>query len=89
MTTGYIICLIAAVGLLVAYSVVVKTKEFWLTMLHVCVTVVNLGYLFMSLANTVEFAVFGNDAAGDFYAFFGCEWRMTHENNQYWHSCTR
>ena len=63
MTTGYIICLIAALGLLVAYSVVVKSKEFWLTMLHVCVTVVNLGYLLMSLANTVEFAVFGNDVA--------------------------
>ena len=63
MTTGYTICLIAAVGLLVAYSVVVKTKEFWLTMLHVCVAVVNLGYLLMSLANTVEFAVFGNDVA--------------------------
>ncbi len=63
MTTGYIICLIAAVGLLIAYSVVVKTKEFWLTMLHVCVSVVNLGYLLMSLANTVEFAVFGNDVA--------------------------
>jgi DNA-binding CsgD family transcriptional regulator len=63
MTTGYIICLIAALGLLVAYSVVVKTKEFWLTMLHVCVAVVNLGYLLMSLANTVEFAVIGNDVA--------------------------
>ena len=63
MTTGYIICLIAAVGLLVTYSVVVKTKEFWLTMLHVCVAVVNLGYLLMSLANTVEFAVIGNDVA--------------------------
>ena len=63
MTTGYIICLIAAVGLLIAYSVVVKTKEFWLTMLHVCVAVVNLGYLLMSLANTVEFAVIGNDVA--------------------------
>jgi len=63
MTTGYIICLIAAVGLLIANSVVVKTKEFWLTMLHVCVAVVNLGYLLMSLANTVEFAVFGNDVA--------------------------
>ena len=63
MTTGYTICLIAAVGLLIAYSVVVKTKEFWLTMLHVCVTVVNLGYLLMSLANTVEFAVIGNGAA--------------------------
>ena len=29
MTTGYIICSVAAVGLLIAYSVVVKTKEFW------------------------------------------------------------
>ena len=63
MTTGYIICLTAAVGLLVAYSVMVKTKEFWLTMLHVCVAVVNLGYLLMSLARSVEFAVFGNDVA--------------------------
>ena len=63
MTVGYAICLIAAVGLLIAYSVMVKTKEFWLTMLHVCVSVVNLGYLLISLANTVEFAVFGNDVA--------------------------
>ena len=63
MTTGYAICLIAAVGLLIAYSVIVKTKEFWLTMLHVCVSVVNLGYLIMSLARSVEFAVFGNDVA--------------------------
>ena len=63
MTIGYAICLIAAVGLLIAYSVIVKAKEFWLTMLYVCVSVVNLGYLIMSLANTVEFAVFGNDVA--------------------------
>ena len=63
MTTGYAICLIAAVGLLIAYSAVTKKKEFWLTMLHVCVAVVNLGYLLMSLANTVEFAVIGNDVA--------------------------
>ena len=63
MIIGYAICLIAAVGLLIAYSAVTKKKEFWLTMLHVCVTVVNLGYLLMSLANTVEFAVFGNDVA--------------------------
>ena len=67
MTTGYAICLIAAVGLLIAYSVIVKTKEFWLTMLHVCVSVVNLGYLMTSLANTVAFAVFGNDVA-----YLGC-----------------
>jgi len=63
MTIGYIICLIAAVGLLVAYSVMVKNKEFWLTMLYVCVSVVNLGYLLTSLAKTVGFAVFGNNVA--------------------------
>ena len=63
MTVGYAICLTAAVGLLIAYLLMVKDKEFWLTMLHVCVAVVNLGYLLMSLANTVEFAVFGNDVA--------------------------
>ena len=63
MTTGYMICLIAAIGLLIAYSMMVKNKEFWMTMLHVFVPVVNLGYLLMSLATTVEFAVFGNDVA--------------------------
>ena len=63
MEIGYLICLIVAVGLLIAYSVMVKNKEFWLLMLYVSVSVVNLGYLLMSLANTVEFAVFGNDVA--------------------------
>jgi DNA-binding CsgD family transcriptional regulator len=63
MTIGYAICLIAAVGLLIAYSAMMKNKEFWLTMLHICVSVVNLGYLLMSLANNVKFAVFGNDVA--------------------------
>jgi len=63
MTTGYIICLVAALGLLLTYSIIVKQKEFWLTMLHVCVSVVNLGYLLMSLSSSVEFAVFGNDVA--------------------------
>lgn len=63
MEIGYLICLIAAVGLLIAYSVMVKNKEFWLLMLYVSVSVVNLGYLLTSLSNTVEFAVFGNDVA--------------------------
>ena len=63
MTIGYAICSIAAVGLLIAYSVMVKNKEFWLTMLYISIAVVNLGYLMMSLANTVEFAVFSNDVA--------------------------
>lgn len=63
MTIGYLICLIAAVGLLIAYSVMVKNKEFWLTMLYVCVVTVNLGYLLTSISKTVEMAIFGNDVA--------------------------
>ena len=63
MEVGYAICFIAAVGLLIAYLLMVKNKEFWLTMLYISITVVNLGYLLLSLANTVEFAVFANDIA--------------------------
>ena len=63
MTIGYAICFIAAVGLLIAYLVMVKHKEFWLTMLYISIAVVNLGYLLISLANTVGFALFANDVA--------------------------
>ena len=63
MTVGYIICLIASVGLLIAYLLMVKNKEFWLTMLYISIAVVNLGYLLISLANTVGFALFANDVA--------------------------
>ena len=62
-TIGYTICFIAALGLLIAYLILVQNKEFWLTMLYICVSVVNLGYLLLSLANTVAFAIFGNDVA--------------------------
>ena len=63
VTIGYGITLALAVGLLIAYSIMVKNKEVWLTMLYICVTVVNLGYLLLSMAKTVEFAIFGNDVA--------------------------
>ena len=63
MTVGYAICLVAAVGLLIAYLLMVKDKEFWLTMLYISIAVVNLGYLLISLANTVGFALFANDVA--------------------------
>lgn len=63
MTIGYAICLIAAIGLLIAYLLMVKNKEFWLTMLYISITVVNLGYLLISLSNTVGFALFSNDVA--------------------------
>ena len=63
MEIGYAICLIAAVGLLIAYLLMVKDKEFWLTMLYISIAVVNLGSLLISLANTVGFALFANDVA--------------------------
>ena len=63
MTIGYGITLALAIGLLIAYLLMVKNKEIWLIMIYICVTVVNLGYLLLSMANTVEFAVFGNDVA--------------------------
>lgn len=61
MTIEYSITLVLAICLLVAYLLLVDKKEFWLTLLYVCVTVVNLGYLLMSFAKTVEFAVIAND----------------------------
>ena len=63
MIIGYGITLTFAVGLLIAYFAVVKKREFWLSLLFVCVTLVNLGYLLLSLAKSVEFAIFANDLA--------------------------
>ena len=63
MTVEYSITLALAVGLLIAYLLLVNKKEFWLTTLYICIAVVNLGYLLMSVAKSVEFAVFANDVA--------------------------
>ena len=63
MSIGYGITLALAVGLLIAYLLMVKNRERWLTMLYICVPVVNLGYFLLSLAKSVEFAVFANDVA--------------------------
>lgn len=63
MTIGYGITLALAVGLLIGYLTMVKKKEFWLTMLYVCVSVVNLGYLLLSVSKSVGFAIFANDVA--------------------------
>ena len=61
MTIGYEITLAISLGLLALYFFVVKKKELWLGLLFVCVTIVNLGYFLMSIADTIEFAVFAND----------------------------
>lgn len=52
-----------SVLLTVAYALLVRRKEFWLFMLYVCVSLVNLGYLLISVSKTVEFAIFANDVA--------------------------
>jgi len=61
MVIEYLISFIAALGLLIAYFIIVKKKELWLTMLYCCVPIVNLGYTLLSLSKTLEFAIFSND----------------------------
>ena len=61
MTIGYTITFALAIGLLIAYLTLVKNKEFWLTMLYICISMVNFGYLLMSVANSLELAVVAND----------------------------
>ena len=63
MTIGYLISFLLAVGLLVAYCLMVKNKEFWLTMLYICIAIVNLGYTVLSAADRLELAIIGNDIA--------------------------
>lgn len=63
MTIGYAITLGLAVTLLIAYCLMVKNKELWLMMLYVCVVIVNLGYLLLSMAKNLTFAIFANDLA--------------------------
>ncbi len=61
MTLGYGITFGLAIGLLLLYLLVVKNKELWLTMLYVCVTVVNLGYLLLSMSKDLAFAILANN----------------------------
>lgn len=61
MTIGYGITLAVSACLLALYFVLFKKREPWLGLLFVCIVLVNLGYLLMSLADTVEFAILAND----------------------------
>lgn len=61
MTIEYGITLTLAVGLLIAYFAVVQKREFWLSLLYVSVAVVNLGYLLLSAARSLELAILAND----------------------------
>lgn len=66
MIATYAVMAFMAVILLVGYIALVHKKEPWLLLLYVCVTVVNTGYFLISIAKTLEFAIFAND-----FAYFG------------------
>lgn len=61
MPIEYLISFIASLGLLVAYLLMVKNKERWLTGLYCCVPIINLGYMMLSYAKTLTLAIIFND----------------------------
>ena len=63
MTVAYAITTALAILLLVGYIAIVKNKSKYLLVMYICVAVINLGYLLLSVAWTVEFAIFANDLA--------------------------
>ena len=65
MTIVYSIMFAISIILLILYCALVhkKQKEIWMVFLHVCVAVVNCGYLLLSLSKTVQFALIANKIA--------------------------
>lgn len=63
MIVTYAIMAVIATVLLVGYCALVHKKEPWLLLLYICVTVINIGYLLLSLSKNIEFAIFANDIA--------------------------
>lgn len=61
MIVTYAIMAMLATILLIGYCLLVHKKQSWLLLLYVCVTVVNVGYLLLSISKSVEFAIFAND----------------------------
>ena len=61
MTIAYGILTVIAVLLLINYCCMVKKDNIWLRMLFACVCVVNLGYFLLSMAKSLNFAIFAND----------------------------
>jgi len=63
MIIGYGITTALSVLFFILYRILVKKREFWLSLLFACIALVNVGYLMLSLAKSVEFAIFANDVA--------------------------
>lgn len=63
MSIAYAVMAVISVILLVGCVVLIRKKEPWLLFLYICIAVVNIGYFLLSVAKTVEFAIFANDVA--------------------------
>lgn len=63
MTVAYGVMAALALLLLLGYCVLLRKKEFWLLLLYISVTVVNAGYLMLSLSKSLSFALFANKVA--------------------------
>lgn len=61
MVVAYAIMAAVALLLLVGYLVLVREKSLWLLLLYICVSVINLGYLLLSVSRTLPFALISND----------------------------
>lgn len=60
---GYAVLLLLSVLLMIGYFALVRHRSRWLSLLFVSVTVVNGGYLALSLAPTLTLAIIANDRA--------------------------
>ena len=61
MTIIYAIMAVISVALLIGYSILVGKKEPWLLVLYICIAVVNIGYLLLSVSDSITFAIVAND----------------------------
>lgn len=63
MSAIYIVTSVLSLTLLLGYCLLVKKKEIWFLVLFSAVTVVNVGYLSLSLSGTLEEALLSNRVA--------------------------
>lgn len=66
MTIIYTIITILSLLLMIMYVSVIKKKNIWMCLLFTFIFIINLGYLMLSISNTLEFAIFSN-----IIAYFG------------------
>lgn len=63
MAIAYGLMLLIAIVLFIVYCLVIKKKEKWLIVFYVSICIVQIGYLLLSISNTVELALVFNKIA--------------------------